>query len=83
MQSPINREALTTHLLSRETSSVRNGLHLVVAKGGNPKTSQANAKAVGCSPQMDGKAPLLKTAFISLINHREAKPVPTKSFVPY
>lgn len=55
MQSPTNREALTTHLLSSETSS---GLHLVVAKGqqGNPKTSQANAKAVGCSPQMDGKA---------------------------
>lgn len=82
MQSPTN---LTTHLLSRETSSVRNGLHLVVAKGqrGNPKTPQANAKAVGCSPQMDGKAPLLKTAFISLINHREAKLVATKSFLPY
>jgi hypothetical protein len=54
MDSPINMEALTTYLLPSETSSVRNGLHLVIAKNqhGNPKTPQANAKATSCSPQM-------------------------------
>lgn len=49
-----------------ETSVTRNGLYLIelLAEGEiwKPQTTQAIAKFIGCSPQTDGKAILLKTA---------------------
>ena len=70
----------TRHLLpSNETSSVRSGLHLIelLAKGdhGNSKTNQTIAKATICSPQLEGKALLLKTVLIYVIKRGEIETV--------
>lgn len=68
MESPHNQgeEAPVSHLSPpSETSIDRNGLHLIklLAKRvhGNPQTTQAIAKAIGCFPQTDGQSLWLKT----------------------
>ena len=42
-----------------------------------PQTPQAIAKAIGCSPQTDGKALLLKTTPVQLTEPGEVNLVPT------
>lgn len=58
-------------LSSSETSSIRNGLHLVelLAKGAPWKLqiTQAIVRIIGCSPDTDGLILLLKTTPTQLI----------------
>lgn len=42
----------------------------------NPQRTQAIAKTIGCSPQIDSKAPLLKTASTEIIEYGEIELVP-------
>lgn len=52
--------------------------HIYQAVGQRPPTTHTTAKAKGCSPQSDSKAPLLKTAISAqLIEHRELELEPT------
>ena len=44
---------------------------------GDPQTNQTISKAISCSPQTVGKALLLKTTPIQLIEHREVELVST------
>lgn len=50
---------------------------------GKPQTTQSVGKTIGCSPQTDSKAPLLKTTAIQSIQHGEVYLVPTLSLQPY
>lgn len=70
-----------THLLSpSKASSARNDLHLIkcVPWEAPPHTqiTQDIAKALGCSPQTDAKALLLKTTPTQLIKHGELELIP-------
>lgn len=55
------------------------GLIELLAKGshGNPKTTQAVAKTIGCSPQNDGKVQFAKTIPKQLIDLEEVDLVHT------
>ena len=68
--------APTGHLLSpNEASRTKSGLHLSFwLKGsyGNPQTTQAAAKTIGCSPQTDHKASWMKTTPIQLTERNQA-----------
>jgi hypothetical protein len=44
---------------------------------GDPQTTQSIEKAISCSPQIDGKAQLLKTTPIQLIEHGKVQLVST------
>ena len=74
-------QAPSSHFLSsNEASSTRIGLHLIelLAKGVplNPQMTQAVAKTIVYTPQIDRKPPLLKTIPTQLIGC-EVKLVPT------
>lgn len=48
----------------------------------NPKTTQAIVKALGCSPELDGKILLQKIPHAFSIAHREIKLEVTRKFSP-
>lgn len=50
---------------------------------GNPQTIQSVAEAIGCSPQREGKALLLKKTLIQLSKHREVVVLPMYDLYPY
>ena len=70
-------------LLPNKASSARAEFHpfelLVKESSRNPQTTKAVAKTIGCSPQTDSKASLLKTTLIELIEHGEVKLMPTQN----
>lgn len=66
MESPDNRRgnASTSHFILSETSSARNGFHLVKLLAKEipwaSKTTQAVVEDIDCSSKYDSKPPLLK-----------------------
>lgn len=49
---------------------------------GMPQTTQAMAKAIGCTLQWDSKALLFDKTLICLIQDGDVELVPTRSFIP-
>lgn len=68
------------------SSSTRTGFHpveLLTKKGlMDISKTQAVDKITGCSPQTDGKAPLLRTAPTQLTEHGKVELVPAQNFRP-
>ena len=79
----------TGPLLPTEAFSMRIGLQLiellvkVVLKLEPPKNSGFCQDYIGCSPQTDSKAPLLKRTSIQLIEHGEVTVLNTASLHSY
>lgn len=76
-----------TPLSPNEASSTGIGLHLIelLANGvhGNPPTTQAVTKTLGCSPQTVSTTPLLKTKPTQLTEHGDAELTPTEEPSPF
>lgn len=70
-----------------ETSIVRNGSQqielLATEAHGNPQTTLAIAKAVGCSPQTNSEGLLLKIRPTDLTENGEVELVPNWNLHPY
>lgn len=88
MESPYGGGSAPTRYLSpsNEISNARSGFCLIesLAKGALwiPSNNSGYHQAVVCSPQTDGKDPLLKTAPTHLIEHGEVELVPTGDSIP-
>lgn len=84
MRSLNNRgdKAQPTKTSPSEISSARNGLYILLScwpnePHGTPQTTQDISKSIGCSSQIDGKALLLKTTPMHLIEHGKVELLPT------